>query len=586
MKKIFLVLAMGMMVSLSALAQWGRELNESVAIETHNDLLNETRIAKAPNGYTWYYALRQRDYYRIETSLQLVDTLGNPVFDEMLLVSNHPTRSVVYCENPILVDRDGNAIVAVHDTRDEQENKQRLSYYIYKISQDGEFLWGADGINIEKNTTSSSHISMTQLDDGSYVIAWEYADEYFVYSIRMQRLSADGELLWDTAELELTDTKTADPAKRISYKYPTVVNAGFNQVIMTYISGSNQELFARKIDFDGSAVWAEDTRIHRNGWSGGAAPWKLLCVEPSGDGGVVVSWNDDRFATGSQAYMNYVTPDGELAFADGINGLQLSYAELISTQVACKYDPYTDTFLAIFREALSSSYWRVAAQRVSKDGEPLWGETAYEIVPLIPNQCGDFNIEIGPDGTAAFFYVRNETTVTKSDCYVRLVDIEDPTIYQETRISDYSKEKYNYGLKTTELHDGKFWVAQWLEDTNPGVDSAEYRFVNRLQRINVDLTLGCEKDAAVDAIQEENAIFTAVTTMVDNEAAFAINLPDASQATLAIYDINGTLVAQPHEGMMAAGKHYVAWEANAPAGIYLATLTTRYGVNTIKILVK
>ena len=67
---------------------------------------------------------------------------------------------------------------------------------------------------------------------------------------------------------------------------------------------------------------------------------------------------------------------------------------------------------------------------------------------------------------------------------------------------------------------------------------------------------------------------------------FATNLAAATQATLAIYDINGMLVATPFEGVLAAGKQYIEWNADVPAGIYLATLTTAYGVETVKLLVK
>jgi hypothetical protein len=67
---------------------------------------------------------------------------------------------------------------------------------------------------------------------------------------------------------------------------------------------------------------------------------------------------------------------------------------------------------------------------------------------------------------------------------------------------------------------------------------------------------------------------------------FATNLATATQATLATYDINGALVATPFEGVLAAGRQYIEWNANVPAGIYVATLTTAQGVETVKVLVK
>ncbi|MBR2378913.1 MAG: T9SS type A sorting domain-containing protein, partial [Bacteroidaceae bacterium] len=107
------------------------------------------------------------------------------------------------------------------------------------------------------------------------------------------------------------------------------------------------------------------------------------------------------------------------------------------------------------------------------------------------------------------------------------------------------------------------------------------------QRVNADLTLGNPNDdGAVEGVQAEAGAFTALATLVEGEAMFATNFATATQATLAIYDINGALVATPFDGVLAAGRQYIEWNANVPAGIYLATLTTANSVETVKLLVK
>ena len=57
-------------------------------------------------------------------------------------------------------------------------------------------------------------------------------------------------------------------------------------------------------------------------------------------------------------------------------------------------------------------------------------------------------------------------------------------------------------------------------------------------------------------------------------------------ASLAIYDMQGALVAAPFDGMVDAGRQYIEWNANVPAGVYVAALTTPQGVETVKVLVK
>jgi hypothetical protein len=50
--------------------------------------------------------------------------------------------------------------------------------------------------------------------------------------------------------------------------------------------------------------------------------------------------------------------------------------------------------------------------------------------------------------------------------------------------------------------------------------------------------------------------------------------------------MRGALVATPFDGMLNGGKQYIEWNANVPAGVYVATLTTENGVETAKLLVK
>ena len=59
-----------------------------------------------------------------------------------------------------------------------------------------------------------------------------------------------------------------------------------------------------------------------------------------------------------------------------------------------------------------------------------------------------------------------------------------------------------------------------------------------------------------------------------------------AEAVLTIYDVNGAVVATPFDGVLQAGKQYVEWRADVPAGVYVATLTTTQGVSTVKVLVK
>ena len=563
---------------LTSVAQWGNNVEENVAIYTGET--NELEMAIAPNGNTWVYCQGPIEDGKgtLGVFLQLLDSAGNKLLgEEPLLLSDHPTRSWTTCNKYLLVDRDGNAVVAVHDIRNAPET-QYLSYTLYKVSQTGEMLWGEDGIGLEGTEAfpMNSHISIAQLDDNSYVCTWgSLKDNNNLYEIKMQRISPEGEMLWNIADVCLTD-----PENKISYTWPTVVDAGMNQAIIIYFRGSSYDMYARKIDFDGSSVWKEDTRLYRAGWPGSVPAWSLIEVQPSGDGGALVVWTDDRYLTGSSTYMTYVKGNGEIGFAAGVDGQKLSYGDYLGTQVTCKYDPHTDTFLAMWREAYSAVMFRSVAQRLSKDGELLWGEEGVEIHPFTENQYGYFSIQTAPDGQAAFFYMHNQTQFTSTDAGVTLLNTTDPTLRKDIIFTDTENVTVKADLISSALHDNSYWTVMWLD--NYLYDDAT---VN-VHRVNTDLTLGSRTDGAVEAVKNDNTVFSVVTDMVEGNTLFAVNTPVAMQASLAIYDMRGTLVAAPFNGMVDAGKQYIEWNANVPAGIYLATLTTANGVETVKLLVK
>ena len=576
MKKITLAILLFVLAIPVAVAQWSNTPEETLLI--YGGPINEPELAVAPNGNTWVYyqVAADENYSGLTVCLQLVDTLGNKLFGENgLKVSDKPNRSWLLCNKYLYVDRDGNAIVAVHDIRNAVDTKY-LSYTIYKISQDGEFLWGEDGLALEGTEAfaTSSHISTTQVDDGSYVLVWDAVNpETEQYEVRMQRISPDGELLWNVEDVAITD-----PSGKVLYTWPTVVDAGMNQVIVIYFAGSSYDMYARKLDFDGTSAWKEDTRLYRSGWSQIPA-WSVIDVKSSGDGGALVAWADDRYLTGSSTYITYVKGNGEIGFAAGIDGQKLGYSDYLGTQAYCMPDPHTDTFLAVWREAYSGLYFRMMAQRLTKDGELLWGETGYELTPFSDGQYGYGTIQTAPDGQAAFFYMHNNIVDRNTESYVTLLNVADTTMRKDMMFSDNSIFKERYDLQTTALTPQNAWNAMWLEGLSGSILDM------KMHRINADLTLG-NKDAAVDAIETQNFTFSAVADMVQGATLFAVEAQQTTQAVLTIYDLNGAVVATPFDGVLNAGKQYLEWNANVPAGVYLATLATTNGVKTVKLLVK
>ena len=582
MKKNLLLVATAMMACTSVFGQWNSNPAENMLAWPEDRSYYYQEMEMTPDGSVWI-AVNNPVQGRIHTSLQLIDSLGNLKFEEPLVMADYPTRTWTSCGKILFVDRDGNAIVSLNDFRYTPEGRELENHTVYKISPEGEFLWGEEGITLEGENVYDlvAAMDICQLSDGSYVFAWMHNREgnFNMMSIEMQRISPDGEMLWNPEDVRLYD-------ENITYQYPYVVDGGNNQVILLYAKGSGQELLARKLDFDGTPVWSEDTRVYNAGW--GSIPiWTLLDVHPSGDGGLIVSWNDDRYFTQVEsAYMAYVKPNGEIGFSSD-NGQILGLAGWRSLKVRCFYDKASDAFYSVWNECSAGQSWnRLVAQKISKEGELLWGENGVELKPMEQTDYGYNSIQNSVEGEVAFFYMRNYSgSFGDVEAFVTTVNVNDTTIRRESEFTKGDRVSEKSGLMASPMYDGRYWIALWEDNGVFGEEKKSDRMM--LQRINADLSLGMPNaDQAVEGVQAEAGAFTALVTLVEGEAMFATNLATATQATLAIYDINGALVATPFDGVLAAGRQYIEWNANVPAGIYLATLTTANSVETVKLLVK
>ena len=232
MKRLLLAIITSL-TGLFSLAQWSNNPVEPFWVNTQDEYFYTYEVQMAPNGNTWLWYNSGEDFHY----LQLFDSTGVARFgEEMLLVSDYENRLTGYVNQNLFVDRDGNAIVVVSDLRYSSISEDLATFTAYKISQEGEFLWGKDGISLDggKGTHLAAMMGIVQLSDGSYVFTWTHGNDEDIFTIELQRLSAEGELLWNADETRLTD-----PQGKVTYFWPFIVEAEYGQCILLYTKGSN-----------------------------------------------------------------------------------------------------------------------------------------------------------------------------------------------------------------------------------------------------------------------------------------------------------------------------------------------------------
>ena len=537
MKRLFVLILYIMCCSLfiDIKAQWTNDINKNTDVSNPRSRVYVWDFGVNPDNSITTAFLSPGDG-NIEMWYNVHDVDGKSIFEDgSKMAASNPTLLYTMFNAMAYHDSQGNMLMMYQSKRNATAQGvigDRLNYDVYKLSPSGDMLW-SEPVDLNRGTfcaDAQGSLTVADLDDGSYIFA--YADYYtpeaaetYTSRIIMERVSADGKLLWDEPLV------IEDPT--IMYAYPYLVPAGDNQVILLYAKGSNQDLMLRKIDFDGSSVWNEDVKVYRGGFP--SVPiWTFLSIIPDGKGGAIVGWRDDRhFTNYEKTYVSHILSDGSYAYASGIEGEAVGYTEgMRSFEPTMLYDQEGDFLYTIRRETnMGQGVQRLMLQKMASTGELLWGPEGVEMRPDDGCLVAFFDLEFAEDGNIVAFYM---VQVGGNDvaAYAHKFNKETGEPMWEHDVLFTPTIESRSELKVSPLIDGKYWVAMWedervLEEDNTEVDWTEMPLRLYMQRINVDGSLGVKTSV--------NLVNNDLYILVDGNTIIA---PDGAE----IYTINGVRV--------------------------------------------
>jgi hypothetical protein len=217
----------------------------------------------------------------------------------------------------IISDGAGGAILTWHENR----SGAGLEIYAQKINASGVVQWTPNGYAFCPATYKANPAIVSD-GAGGAIIAWQdYRNGNA--DIFAQKILASGTTLWDPTGIEICDV--------VNDQYPpAIVSDGLGGAIITwrdFRSGSNQDIYAQKINASGAVQWT------LNGVE--------LCTEPNnqgdpaiigdGAGGAMIMWEDERSGTSSDIYAQKISAAGAVQWAsDGVP---------LGTAIKGQYDP-------------------------------------------------------------------------------------------------------------------------------------------------------------------------------------------------------------------------------------------------------
>ncbi len=461
MKKALLSMAAAFLMAVPAMAQWSADFAENNRINPEGMANYGYEIKTNDNGVTYAFMQIPRKG-TISMRLQILDKDGVKLLpDTAMVLSAEENISYTKVNQHLMIDKDGNAVVVVSDYRTGNEG-----FTAYKVDEKGKVLWNKQ-IGTPTENLDVAYMNMTCSDDGGYVFAYAKYDVRTNFcSTYIEKLKSDGTAAWDN-EVTIAD-------KSASCCVLGVVDAGLSQTMIMYAKGSNSDLMVRLIDFDGSSVWDEDVPAFKGGFNTGVPVWVQTGTSEAPENGMFIYWmdaNDESISYENR--ISYILPDGTYGFSTGEEGTIISHDTDNSREVpSIYYDKNEKAIYFAYREfnQAQQGYQGIFIQKMSLDGELLWGANGKAVVPIQSTDAYSYaSIQGAGDGKVAVFYMKNEggTENSNVNSYMVLYDKDGNMVQDTVNVSRAICTKYS--LESSPLIDGKYFLLNWEQKAGEGV---------------------------------------------------------------------------------------------------------------------
>ncbi len=225
-------------------------------------------------------------------------------------------------------DGEGGAIALWHDTRD--ANNENI--YMQRIAADGSMLWGENGTILVDAANTQEKPKITPDGTGNFIVAWRDKRDDGFGDIYAQRIDLDGNLLW-SPEISVYSGDGVQKNPRVTEDSEggafIVWEDGRNEIAQEY-----KDLYMQKLATDGSKIWQNDGLPVALELNDQINPR----LKGDDEGGVWLVWEDCRFENHpyGDIFTQHFDSSGNPLFAENgeivcsISGFQFSPVVRIS----------------------------------------------------------------------------------------------------------------------------------------------------------------------------------------------------------------------------------------------------------------
>jgi hypothetical protein len=447
------------------LAQWNTDpsVNNAIATLPGEEAMPKVAIAESGITYVSWFSIETGNY---SIRLQKFDIYGNKLWaEEGLLISDHPSMTWL-TDWDMTVDLEDHAILVWQDIRTGYND-----VFAYRISPDGDFVWGEDGLQLSSGDAFDASPKVTVSLAGNAFVAWQ-ADEVIIG----QKISPEGTLLWGPNGLTLSGANT--------YSWPQLLPVGEDDIIMKFFEDSGpywaptRHVFAQRFDGAGNMVWTQPAIISD---AGGIAAWtQIFPFINDGNDGFYIAWHDDRDNNMlSNMWVQHIGNDGSVLFA--ANGIEVStmanrnhfYAHLALP------DNSNDVFIFWNEMDANQNDRGIYGQKVSSAGNLLWTDNGKKFIEI--SSTNVYPLAGRSTGNDMILFYEEYFNGIEGKIKAMRLDADGNLLWTPDFIDMCTVQSEKVHAEVSEMN-GQ-WIAVWEDSRNGGRDIYG-------QNIKLDGTLG------------------------------------------------------------------------------------------------
>jgi len=516
------------------MAQWNEDLTMNMPISGYDkgDACT-THAAVTPDGKFWVTWLEWGEGMNGNIKAQLLDRDGTPLLAENGIYVTDQVTATWHTDYGMAVTPNGDLIVCHSDSRNDSD-RQSFDPYVYRINQDGDQLWGLEGVLLPTTEHFGGRPSVAVTKQGSIFVAYHDTQE-ITGSYVLMKMNDDGTMAWDT------------PIDTHGWQ-GTLMAADDDCFYMTVLSGG---LLLYKVDSLGDYEWGPITICDKaiNGY-------QYYPAYPDGQGGVFVPYYYSVDMSTTNCGMQHVTAEGETTM--GLQGV-----DIIANW---GHNAVPGLALNGNREEVMT-YWfndmgageeskNMYVMKFDYNGNELWPERLRRTDMHISPASGTML----DDGSAVLFYGEYTGNIT-----MRLIaEKRDPdgNILWRTQLGQEANIS-----KPTAFYDNTDAYYFWNDSRNSAVASSSMAWGCVFGQY-LNLGTGTGSSSGVEVVEANAPSFNGNT----------LTYTAQGQGAVEVFDIAGARIAE-----YALSDGYNNIDMNLTNGIYVLRVIDEAGVKTLKV---